>query len=39
MARATVFRFKGQEIDPKEVGRRLGVQAELMGRLLQRASD
>ena len=35
MARATVFRFKGQEIDPKEVGRQLGVQAVLMGRLLQ----
>lgn len=35
MARATVFRFKGQEIDPKEVGRQLGVKAVLMGRLLQ----
>lgn len=35
MASATVFRFKGQEIDPKEVGRQLGVQAVLIGRLLQ----
>jgi len=35
MASATVFRFKGQEIDPKDVGRQLGVQAVLIGRLLQ----
>jgi TolB-like protein len=35
MARATVFRFKGQEVDPKEVGRKLNVKALLMGRLLQ----
>lgn len=35
MASSTVFRFKGKEIDPKEVGRQLGVQAVLMGRLLQ----
>ena len=35
MARATVFRFKGKEVDPKEVGRQLGVQVVLMGRLLQ----
>jgi TolB-like protein/Flp pilus assembly protein TadD len=35
MAHATVFRFKGQEVDPKEIGRRLNVQAVLMGRVLQ----
>jgi eukaryotic-like serine/threonine-protein kinase len=35
MARATVFHFKGQEIDPQEVGRKLNVQAVLIGRLLQ----
>ena len=35
MARATVFRFKGKEVDPKAAGRELGVQAVLVGRLLQ----
>src|SRR5439155_15674952 len=35
MARATVFRFKGQQIDPQDVGRKLGVQTALVGRLLQ----
>lgn len=35
MARATVFRFKGQEIDPKEVGRQLGVKAVMVGRMQQ----
>src|SRR5262245_8083273 len=35
MARATVFRFKGKEIDPQEVGRQLGVKALFMGRLMQ----
>src|SRR5438874_2324885 len=35
MARATVFRFKGKEVDPKSAGRELGVQAVLVGRLLQ----
>jgi serine/threonine-protein kinase len=33
MARSTVFRYKGREIDPQLVGRELGVQAVLMGRL------
>jgi len=36
MARSTVFRYKGKEIDPQSVGRELGVRAALTGRLLQR---
>jgi DNA-binding SARP family transcriptional activator/Flp pilus assembly protein TadD len=36
MARSTVFRYKGMEIDPQEVGRRLGVRAVVTGRVLQR---
>jgi TolB-like protein/Tfp pilus assembly protein PilF len=34
MARGTVFRFKGQEVDPREVGNALGVGAVLAGRVL-----
>jgi len=36
MARSTVFRYKGHDIDPQEVGRRLGVRAVLTGRVLHR---
>src|SRR6185503_3525920 len=36
MARSTVFRYKGKEVDPQEVGRSLGVRAVLAGRMLQR---
>src|SRR5205807_2336846 len=36
MARATVFRYKGREVDPQEVGLQLSVQAILTGRVLQR---
>jgi len=36
MARSTVFRFKGQITDPREVGRTLDVGAVLAGRLDQR---
>jgi len=36
MARSTVFRYKGQDIDPQEVGRKLGVRAVLTGRVLSR---
>ena len=36
MARTTVFRYKGKEIDPQKVGQDLGVRAVLSGRLLQR---
>ena len=35
VARSTVFRYKGQEIDPQEVGRLLNVQAVLTGRVRQ----
>ncbi len=31
MARSTVFRYKGRDIDPQEVGRELGVRAVLLG--------
>src|SRR5687768_2998601 len=33
--RSTVFRYKGSEADPQEVGRALGVRAVLTGRVLQ----
>jgi serine/threonine protein kinase len=36
MARSTVFRYKGREIDPREVGRDLSVRAVLTGRVLHR---
>jgi TolB-like protein/Tfp pilus assembly protein PilF len=35
-ARATVFRYKGRDIDPQTAGRELNVQAVLMGRVQQR---
>ncbi|MBK5296317.1 MAG: protein kinase [Vicinamibacteria bacterium] len=35
-ARSTVFRYKGKDTDPQQVGRDLGVRAVLSGRLLQR---
>jgi len=34
VARSTVFRYKGAEIDPLEVGRQLNVNAVLVGRVL-----
>jgi TolB-like protein/Tfp pilus assembly protein PilF len=36
MARSTVFRYKGCEVDPQKVGRELMVRALLIGRVLQR---
>ena len=36
MARSTVFRYKGEEIDAREVGTKLGVRAVLTGRVLYR---
>ena len=33
--RSTVFRYKGQQLDPQEIGRKLGVRAVLMGRIVQ----
>jgi serine/threonine protein kinase/Flp pilus assembly protein TadD len=35
-ARTSVFRYKGKEIDPKAIGRDLGVQAIVNGRVVQR---
>lgn len=35
MARSTVFRYKGRDVDPQEVGRELNVHAVLTGRVLQ----
>jgi TolB-like protein len=35
MARSTVFRYKGQNVDPQEVGRALGARHVLTGRVLQ----
>jgi len=37
MARSTVFRYKGKEIDPQTAGRELKVRAVIAGRLLKRA--
>jgi serine/threonine protein kinase/tetratricopeptide (TPR) repeat protein len=39
MARSSVFRYKGKEVDPKAVGNELGVQAVLTGRLVERNDD
>jgi TolB-like protein/Flp pilus assembly protein TadD len=36
MARSTVFRYKGRDVDPRQVGNELKVSAVLMGRLVQR---
>ncbi|MFN2453327.1 MAG: winged helix-turn-helix domain-containing tetratricopeptide repeat protein [Pyrinomonadaceae bacterium] len=35
LARSTVFRFKGREVDPQQIGRELGVRALLIGRVIQ----
>ncbi|MBZ5536549.1 MAG: protein kinase [Acidobacteriia bacterium] len=39
IAGSSVFRYKGQEIDPQTVGRRLKVQAVLTGRVIRRNDD
>ena len=39
MARSTVFKYKGQDVDPREVGRELNVRAVLVGRLIQRGEN
>ena len=36
MARSTAFSYKGRAVDPREIGRELGVDAVLMGRVTQR---
>lgn len=39
IARSSVFRYKGREIDPQTVGRELGVRAVLTGRITQRGDN
>jgi tetratricopeptide (TPR) repeat protein len=39
IAHNSVFHYKGQEIDAQKVGKDLGVQAVLMGRVAQRGND
>ncbi|HYE66088.1 MAG TPA: protein kinase, partial [Pyrinomonadaceae bacterium] len=39
MARSTVFRYKGRELDPQQVGRELGVRAVLAGTVLQHGDN
>ena len=39
MARSTVFRYKGRPVAPRSVGRELGVQAVLTGRVSHRRDD
>jgi eukaryotic-like serine/threonine-protein kinase len=39
MARSTVFRYKGKEIDPQTAGRELHVRAVIAGRLLKRGDQ
>jgi serine/threonine protein kinase/tetratricopeptide (TPR) repeat protein len=39
ISQSSTLRYKGQPIDPKQVGQELGVRAVLMGRLVQRGDD
>jgi serine/threonine-protein kinase len=39
IASSSVFRYKGKPVDPQTVGRELGVQAILVGRLVQRGDN
>jgi len=39
IARSSSFKYKGREVDPREVTRALGVQALVMGRIAQRGDD
>ena len=39
MARSTVFRYRGQVLDPQKVGRDLNVRTVLTGRVVQRKDD
>jgi len=39
MARSTVFHFKGNQADPREIGRQLGVKAVISGRLLRQGDE
>ena len=39
MARSTMFRYKGRDVDPQTIGRELGVRAVLTGRILQQGDN
>lgn len=39
MARGTMFRYKGRDVDPQAVGKELGVRAVLTGRVLQQGDN
>jgi serine/threonine protein kinase len=39
MARSTVFRYKGQDVDLQKIGRALNVRAVLTGRVIQRGDN
>jgi TolB-like protein/Tfp pilus assembly protein PilF len=39
MARSTVFQYKNKQVDPRKVGRDLGVRAVLIGRLIQQGDN
>jgi serine/threonine-protein kinase len=39
IARGSVFEYKGLEVDPRDVGRELGVKALVTGRILQRGEE
>lgn len=39
LARSTMFSFKGKEANPQEVGRQLGVETVLTGRVIQRGNS
>jgi TolB-like protein/DNA-binding winged helix-turn-helix (wHTH) protein len=39
IARSSSFKYKGQEVDPQEVARALGVQALVLGRVVQRGDS
>jgi eukaryotic-like serine/threonine-protein kinase len=39
IAGSSVFRYKGEEVDPQTVGRKLSVQAVLTGRVIRRDND
>ena len=38
IARTTMFRYKGQDVDPRAIGRELGVDVALTGRIVQRGA-
>jgi serine/threonine protein kinase/tetratricopeptide (TPR) repeat protein len=39
ISRTSAFRYKQREIEPRKVGRELGVEALIMGRVIQRGDD